>query len=332
MQLKGIPRKKLAFLPTPMQKVERLAKKIGVRELYFKRDDQTGLALGGNKARKLEFLMADAMDRGADIVLTMGGPQSNHCRQTAAAARACGLDSILIFGGHEIQEEQGNMLLDKLLLGKWYFSGDLTRDEKMAEVVAELEAAGRKPYCIPIGGSNAVGALGYVNAGLELAHQCREMNIEPDYVFIATGSGGTQAGLMLGLYLGGMKSRVIGISVSGTAEAITEKVNSLLIELGIMLDVDVKGLHRTVVYDEFVGPGYGRPTALSQRALELCASEEGIIIDPVYTAKGFGGLIGMLEDGRIPADSSVVFLHTGGMPALFAETDLYWQEKADITK
>ena len=332
MKLDQIPKIKLAFLPTPLQKVERLASNIGVKELYIKRDDQTGLALGGNKARKLEYLMADAKNCGADVVFTLGGPQSNHCRQTAAAARACGLDSVLIFSGDKIEEVQGNMILDDLLNSKWYFAGEKEREEKLEEVISQYEKEGKKPYYIPLGGSNALGAMGYVQAGLELAKQCEEQNVDPDYVFIATGSGGTQAGLMLGIHLGGLSAKVIGISVSGSSDEITEKVNNLLVELGAKLDVDIKGLPNVVVYDEFVGDGYGRPTELSQKALKLCAVEEGIIIDPVYTAKGLSGLMGMLKDNRIDKNSSVIFLHTGGMPALFAETDLYWKPDVDITR
>lgn len=330
MKLEQIPRVKLAFLPTPLQRVSRLEKKLGLKELYIKRDDQTGLALGGNKARKLEYLMADALKEEADVVLTVGGPQSNHCRQTAAAARVCGLDSVLIFSGEKIEKIQGNMILDELLNSKWYFSGEKEREEKLEEVVKEYQERGKKPYCIPLGGSNALGAIGYVAAGLEIAKQCEDQGIDPDYLFMSTGSGGTQAGLMLGVHLGGLKAKVVGISVSGTNDDITEKVNNLLVELGAKLDVDIKGLPNVIVRDSFVGDGYGRPTELSTKALKMLATEEGIIIDPVYTAKGFAGLLGMIEEGFLDKDSKVIFLHTGGMPALFAETDLYWKPEEDI--
>ncbi len=332
MRLKEVPKVNIAFLPTPLQKVERLCNKLGLKELFIKRDDQTGLALGGNKVRKLEYLMADALNQEADVIFTLGGPQSNHCRQTAAAARVCGLESVLIFGGQEIKDIQGNMVLDKLLNTKWHFSGELDREEKLKEVSKEYEAQGLRTYPIPLGGSNALGAMGYVEGGIELARQCQEQGVDPDYIFCATGSGGTQAGLILGTHLGGLRAKVIGISVSGTADDITEKVNNLLVELGARLDVDIKGLHNVIVYDEFVGEGYGRPTELSTQALKVCAQTEGIIIDPVYTAKGFAGLMGMIEDGRIDKESSIVFLHTGGMPALFADTDLYWKPEVEISK
>ena len=332
MLLDKFPRLPLAFTPTPLQKTERLAKKIGIKSLYIKRDDQTGLALGGNKVRKLEFLLADAQKNNADIILTVGGPQSNHCRMTAAAARACGFECALIFGGSEIQEVQGNMVLDKLLKAKWYFAGEQDRDIKMQEIADMYSKQGKKPYVIPLGGSNALGAMGYVNAGLELAQQCKEQNIDPDYIFCASGSGGTQAGLILGCHLGGLNSKVIGISVSGSADELTEIINMLLVEMGASLNIDVSCLHPVTVYDEFVGEGYGRPTELSQKALEYMASEEAIIIDPVYTAKGFAGLMGKLEQNKIAKDSTVVFVHTGGMPALFADTDLYWKPDTDITR
>ena len=332
MIINKIPRLNIAFTPTPLQKTERLAQKIGLTNLYIKRDDHTGLALGGNKVRKLEYLLADAKKQNADIVLTVGGPQSNHCRMTAAAARATGLECALIFGGPKIDQIQGNMVLDKLLKAEWYFSGEQDRDEKMQEIAKMYSQQGKKPYIIPLGGSNALGAMGYVRAGLELAMQCKEQNIDPNYVFCASGSGGTQAGLILGCHLGGLTSKVIGISVSGSKDELTEIINMLLVEMGATLNVDVSCLHPVTVYDEFVGQGYGRPTKLSSEAVENFASEEGIIIDPVYTAKGFAGLMGLINQNIILSEDTVVFVHTGGMPALFAETDLYWKSDIDITK
>ena len=332
MKFDQIPRVQLAFSPTPLQKLERLAKAINVENLYIKRDDQTGLALGGNKARKLEFLMAEALEQKADVVLTVGGPQSNHCRMTAAAARACGMDATLIFSGDEIKTVQGNMVLDQLLGANWVFAGDMDRDVKMEEVAEAYRKQGRKPYMVPLGGSNVLGAMGYVQAGLEIAEQCKAENIDPDYIFIATGSGGTQAGLMMGTYMGGLRAKIIGISVSGPQADITARVETLIAELGEYLEIDTTKIHPVAVYDEFVGDGYGRPTELSQKALEYCATLEGIIIDPVYTAKGLSGLLGMLEDGRVSQDSTAMFLHTGGAPALFAETDLYWKPHFDISK
>ncbi len=330
MKLDSLPRVQLSFEPTPLQKLRRLAEYLGLNQIYLKRDDQTGLGLGGNKARKLEYLLADALQREANIVLTVGGPQSNHCRITAAAARACGLECTLIFRGHPIEQAQGSMIIDRLLKAKWIFAKDQTREEKMDEMAKEYLEQGLKPYLIPAGGSNALGTAGYVRAGLELARQCQEQGINPDYICCASGSGGTQAGLILGCHLGGLRARVIGISVSRSVAELTEKINMLLVELGAMLDVDVSALHPVQVSDDFVGDGYGRPTKLSQTALELCAALEGVILDPVYTAKGLGGLMAMVENGRIPKSSSVIFIHTGGMPALFADTELYWPSSGPL--
>lgn len=320
----SIPRKHIAFLPTPLQHTPRLAERLGLKTLFIKRDDNTGLALGGNKVRKLEFLIADALQKGADIVLTVGGPQSNHCRMTAAAARASGLDAYLIFNGPPVEEVQGNLVLDKLVGAQWTFTRPgQSREERMNEVACELRKQGRKPYLIPLGGSNPIGALGYVNAGIELAEQCREQGIKPRYIICANGSAGTQAGLTLGCFLAGLNAQIIGISVADSAENLVPRTRELIRATGELLHVGCPDAE-PVVLDKYVGQGYGIPTKLSQQALKLVAESEGIILDPVYTAKAFAGLIDLVQQGTIKPDDTVIFIHTGGMPALFAEQSLYW--------
>ena len=327
VDLQKIPQIQLAFTPTPLQDVPRLAKALGLRRLLIKRDDQTGLAFGGNKARKLEFLFADAMAEGADTVVTVGGPQSNHCRMTAAAARACGMRAQLVFNSYDlppVNEVQGNMLLDRMLGAPWRFTkkGQTGRD-CMQEVAAELTAQGHKPYLIPPGGSNGLGVLGYVKAALELSEQCRGLGVTPDYVVCAGGGYGTQAGLELGVHLAGLPSRVVGVSVSTLVPDIHARIASLVGDAAGILETAGPEAD-PVVWDEYVGDGYGVPTSLSRQAIELVAATEGILLDPVYTAKAFAGIMGELHRGRIKPDDVVVFIHTGGTPALFAEQRLYW--------
>ncbi len=325
--LHTIPRVQLAFTPTPLQDVPRLAKTLGLRRLLIKRDDQTGLALGGNKARKLEFLLADAIAQGADTVVTMGGPQSNHCRMTAAAARVCGLRAQLVFNTYDLRpvdDVQGNMILDRLLGASWRFTKPgQTRNDCVQEVAAELTAQGRRPYIIPAGGSNGLGVLGYVRAALELSEQCRDLGVTPDYIVCAGGSYGTQAGLELGVRLAGLPSRVVGVGVSGLVPEIHARIASLVEAAAGFLETSVPGAD-PLVWEDYAGDGYGVPTEASRQALELVASTEGILLDPVYTAKAFSGLMGERRRGRITPDDVVVFVHTGGAPALFAEQRLYW--------
>jgi D-cysteine desulfhydrase family pyridoxal phosphate-dependent enzyme len=324
-ELERIPRLELAVAPTPLQDAPRLAAALGLDRLLVKRDDNTGLALGGNKARKLEYLVAEAVAQGADVLVTRGGPQSNHCRATAAAARIVGMDAVLVFEGDPIEEVQGNLLLDRLLGAHWTFAGaDGDPQERMREVGEELRAAGRRPYLIVPGGSNGLGALGYVRAGLELAGQCAEVGVKPRYVVAAAGSCGTLAGLTLGLALGGMDAQAVGVSVSASARDRVERSLEIMADSCAHLGLPVPDA-APLVWAQYVGAGYGIPTELSTRALEVAARSQGLVLDPVYTAKALGGLIGELEARRVRPEDAVVFVHTGGTPALFADPALYWQ-------
>jgi D-cysteine desulfhydrase family pyridoxal phosphate-dependent enzyme len=327
-RLAALPQAQLTFGDTPLQETPRLAEAIGLDRLWVKRDDNTGLALGGNKARKLDFVIGDALAQGADTVITIGAAQSNHCRMTSAAAARCGLACRLVFIGEPVEEVQGNLLLDRLLGAEWDFvAPGETLYECVERVRRGLEAAGRRPYVIPIGATNDLGVLGYVRAAFELADQLAE---PPAYVFVSAGSLGTAAGLGLGLALEGVDTDVVGVRPSHPGTDLQLPTLDGLIAGGAALLGVEPPPHRVRVLDGYVGEGYGRPTELSTRALELAARLEGIILDPVYTAKAFAGLIGEVEAGRVRRSDPVVFVHTGGMPALFADRDLYWPPAAHV--
>jgi D-cysteine desulfhydrase family pyridoxal phosphate-dependent enzyme len=323
-ELERVPRMELAITPTPLQETPRLAAALGLDRLLVKRDDNTGLALGGNKARKLEYLVAAATRAGTDILLTVGAPQSNHCRCTAAAARVAGMDAHFVFNGPPVDEVQGNLLLDRLLGATWSFSSDRPASERIAELAEELRAAGRRPYVIPGGGSNGLGALGYVRCALELADQLAAHGGRPRYLVCAGGSCGTLSGLTLGLALVGSDAQVAGVSISNSVPDRVARTREIMAESCEHLDMALPNA-APVIWGGYVGSGYGMPTELSTRALETAARTEGMILDPVYTAKALGGLIGEIEDGRVKRDDLVVFVHTGGTPALFADPALYWR-------
>jgi L-cysteate sulfo-lyase len=323
--LADIPRVALAQLPTPVMRAVRLGTAIGLDDLWVKRDDNTGLCLGGNKVRKLEYLMGDALQRGADVIITTGAPQSNHCRLTAAAAAACGVEAHLVFAGPPVDVVQGNLLLDRLLGATWSFTADgQTADDCMAQRAAELTAEGRTPYVIPLGGSNGLGALGYVAAAFEMLQQMRADDVEPSAIVCAASSCGTLAGLALGAQLAQSDARIVGISVSRSAQDRSETTWRLMMQAAGILGVRCSKMLPAIV-DDYVGEGYGIPSVLSAEALDLAARTTGLILDPVYTAKAFGGLIGEVRRGAIRRDERVVFVHTGGTPALFADTHLYWR-------
>ncbi|MDP3486525.1 MAG: D-cysteine desulfhydrase family protein [Bacillota bacterium] len=330
MFLKDMPRVKLAALPTVLEYAPRLSQNLGL-ELYIKRDDNTGLAVGGNKARKLEYLVGDALAKGCDTLITTGGPQSNHCRMTAAAAAKSGLDCHLVFTSQDITVRQGNLLLDELLGANIHFLGSddgALAGKRMIELAEELKQQGKTPYIVPLGGSSPVGAAGYIRAIKELVDQTDLGGISVEYIVHASGSAGTQAGLLAGVKAFNLPIKVLGISVSRPKQRLSGEVLDLcrdtLSNAGFNATVTPE---EVVVYDEYVGGGYGIPTELSTEALKLFAKLEGIIIDPVYTAKAGAGLLDLTRRGIIPQGSSVLFWHTGGSPALFAEQDLHWRPR-----
>jgi L-cysteate sulfo-lyase len=322
-ELENVPRLDLAITPTPLQETPRLAAAIGLNRLLVKRDDNTGLALGGNKARKLEYLVADAVGIGADMLVTLGAPQSNHCRSTAAAARTVGMDAHLVFSDPPVDAVQGNLILDRLFGATWSFAGDQPVAEQIAAVAEELRRAGRHPYVIPGGGSNGLGALGYVRCAFELAAQLAKLGERPRYVVCAGGSCGTISGLTLGLALARSDARVVGVSISHSIPDRVARAREVMAESCDRLGVALPDA-APVIWEGYIGAGYGMATELSRWALETAACTEGLVLDPVYTAKAFGGLIGEVEAGRVKPDDLVVFVHTGGTPALFADPSLYW--------
>jgi D-cysteine desulfhydrase family pyridoxal phosphate-dependent enzyme len=314
MNLDSLPRVKLAALPTPLQELPRLSKLLN-RRLWIKRDDLTGLAEGGNKTRKLEFLCADAMRCGADTLVTVGAPQSNHCRQTAAAAAALGLRSILVLTGTPRPPETGNLLLDALVGAKLVWAGERPRDAALEETLAGEKTAGRNPYRIPYGGSNPLGAAAYALAIREL----KEQGMDPDWIVFASSSGGTQTGLILGAQQFGFNGRIQGISVDLPSDPLREKILALAADtLQKMKGAGSSAQEILHVDDRFRGGGYGIAGDLEREAIRLFARQEGILLDPVYTGRAAGGMLEMIRRDEIPSGASILFWHTGGTPAVWA--------------
>lgn len=324
MHLSRFPRLHFAHLATPLEPMDRLSKHLGGPRLWIKRDDCTGLAGGGNKTRKLEFLMGDAIEKGADTIITQGATQSNHARQTAAIAAKMGMACEILLedrtGSKDVDYNyNGNVLLDQLFgatLSKYPADSDMN---KAMEVVADkLRKAGKKPYIIPGGGSNPIGALGYVNAALELLTQANDIGLKIDRVVHATGSAGTQAGLVTGLVASNSLIPVLGIGVRAPKETQEANVFRLAEQTADYLNIPgvVKREH-VVANTDYVGAGYGIPTESGIEAIELFAQYESILLDPVYSAKGAAGFIDLIRKGHFKDDDNIVFLHTGGSQALF---------------
>ncbi len=320
MQTKPIVRVRLAHLPTPLEAMPRLSAALGGPELWIKRDDQTGLAGGGNKTRKLEYLLGAAQAEGAQTLITGGAPQSNHCRQTAAAAARTGLRCVLVLAGNPV-EPTGNILLDRLLGAEIVWTGDANRDETMQRVFEREQAAGRKPYLIPYGGSSPVGAGAYAAAVEELAGQLVARNLPPfNRIIFASSSGGTHSGLAVGIRALNMPTQVLGISIDKPEVTLTDDIVLQLARqtarrLGHSLHFATVDIHADANY---LGGGYGVMGQPEKEAIHLFARHEGILLDPVYTGRAAAGLIDLIRRGVIAANERILFWHTGGMPALFA--------------
>jgi len=309
--------------PTPLVHAPRLTSALGGPDIWIKRDDMTAVALGGNKLRKLEYLLADAVAAGADVVVTAEAAPSNHCVQTAAGCNRLGLECVVVLRGPPDTPVQGNLLLDHLL-GAEVRLRDMTMDERnaaAAAVAAELEAAGRKAYTVPVGGSNALGVIGYAHAAFEVADQAEAAGFRPTAVMCASGSGGTQAGLVLGAVTLGQPFEVHGVSVRADAATLAPRVARLATAGGALVGEAPVAPGTVVVHDGYVGAGYGELTLGSLEAIRLASSCEGLFVDPVYTGKALSGLIGEVRSGRWRRGDHVVFVHTGGAPALFAYGD-----------
>lgn len=328
MLLSRFPRVRLAHLPTPLEFLPRLTEHLGGPQIYVKRDDCTGLGTGGNKTRKLEFLMAEALERDATVVVTQGAVQSNHARQTAAAASKLGLKCELVFekrvaDASEPYLKSGNVFLDQL------FGAGIREVEKGSDMTAaledvadELRADGETPYVIPGGGSNPVGALGYVGCALELLAQCAEQDLVPDRIVSATGSAGTQAGLLVGVEASSAGVPVLGIGVNAPRDVQEQKVYDLAVETAEFVGASGCVAREDVVANcNYVGDGYGLPTRAMNDAVLLLARLEGLLFDPVYSGKALAGLLDLIGSGEIGSSEKVVFVHTGGQAALFAYHD-----------
>ncbi len=314
--MKTFPRLKFAHLPTPVEPLPRLTAALGGPQLTVKRDDQTGLAFGGNKTRKLEFLVAEAQAQGADTLVTAGALQSNHCRQTAAAAARFGFECTLVLVGEPPRQRSGNLLLDSLFGAEIIWTEKSKRDVVLQEAFEKSRTKNRRPYLVPYGGSNPTGALGYVFAVEELMAQGQP----PDWIVFASSSGGTQAGLLLGRRLFGYKGKLLGISVDEPQSVLQERVARLAAETaehlgqGMLFDVG-----EVLVNADYCTAGYGVLTENERQALQLFARTEGLLLDPVYTGRAAAGLIDLIRKGFFKKDENILFWHTGGQPALFAE-------------
>ena len=325
-KLSRLPRVPLAFLPTPLDPCYRLSLTLGGPSIWMKRDDQTGLAFGGNKVRHLEYLMAQVQAQGADSVIVGAGTQSNWCRQTAAAARKLGLDAYLVLSkGFIGPGVQGNLFLDQLMGAQVeIIEGDIGKDpapimEGMKAKASELSAQGRKPYILDLFEKDApLAAASYMGAYLELKQQLEDSDLRSDYLFLAA-AGATQSGLALGVKAVGDSTKVIGFSPARWEEDRPTDIARVANRTAEFLDIDVHLDPEEIANtDEQVGESYGILTPACVDALKLVATTESIFLDPVYTSKAMAGLIDWARKGKIPADATVVFLHTGGTPALFA--------------
>lgn len=324
MHLARFPRIFLAHLPTPLERMDRLTKELGGPEIWIKRDDCTGLSTGGNKTRKLEFLMAEALAQGADTVITQGATQSNHARQTAAFAARLGLACHILLedrtGSNDANyNTNGNVLLDHLHGATTSRrAGGVDMAAAMEELAERLRAEGRKTYIIPGGGSNPTGALGYVNCAFELVSQANDRGLVLDQIVTATGSAGTQAGLITGLKALNAGIPLLGIGVRAPQEKQEENVFALAQKTATKLGCPGVVMRANVVADcAYVGKGYGIPGEDTLEAIRMFAQLEGILLDPVYSGKGAAGLIDLVRKGRFKKGQRVVFLHTGGAAGLF---------------
>ena len=328
MQLSEFPRVALAHLPTPLEHMPRLSEHLGGPDIYVKRDDCTGLATGGNKTRKLEFSMGEALQQGADTIVTVGAVQSNHVRQTAAAACKLGLKCEVLLehrvaNPSDTYANSGNVFLDRIFGANLReYAGGSDFDAAMAEVEEEIRVAGGTPYIIPGGASNPVGALGYVDCGIELLQQFKEQNLGIDHVVTATGSAGTHAGLAVGLRGSGSDIPILGFGVNAPQDVQEERVYKLACETADLVGAPGCVARDDIIADcNYIGAGYGEPTDSMNEAVLMLARYEGLLFDPVYSGKALAGMIDYIRQGRFAAGQKIIFLHTGGSAALFAYAD-----------
>jgi D-cysteine desulfhydrase family pyridoxal phosphate-dependent enzyme len=314
--MRTIPRIIFAHLPTPIEPLPRLSAKLSGPRLFVKRDDLTGLGFGGNKTRKLEYLLAEAQANGARTIITAGAVQSNHCRQTAAACARLNFDCILVLSGEKPLVATGNLMLDQLFNAKIVWTSLEQRDQMLELTFKDAWSSGKRPYLIPYGGSNSTGASAYSFAIKEMLDQ----GFQPDWIVFASSSAGTQAGMVVGARLFNFKGRVLGISVDETEANLQTHVASLASATTDFLGEKIVFLPAEIlVCADYLGAGYGVMGEVEKEAIRIFAREEGLLLDPVYTGRAAGGMLDLIRKGYFKTDESVLFWHTGGTPALFSE-------------
>ncbi len=312
----SIPRIKFAHLPTQIEPMPRLTIALDGPQLFIKRDDQTGLGMGGNKTRKLEFVLAQALAEGAKTLISVGGIQSNHCRQTAAMAAKFGLKCILVLSGIEPQYPNGNLILDKLFGASIVWTTREMRDEVLQQVYQQSKENGESPFLIPLGASTPVGALGYVEAMREL----KEQGNEYDWIVMASSSAGTQAGMVVGAFLTGYQGKILAISIDHTVSELQNAVVNLADQTADLLDENINfKLENILVNADYLGEGYAIAGKPEYEVIKLFAEYEGVLLDPVYTSRAAAGMIDLVRKGYFKKSEKVLFWHTGGSPALFAQ-------------
>jgi D-cysteine desulfhydrase family pyridoxal phosphate-dependent enzyme len=329
VKFEGVERLALSHLPTPLEYASRLTRVLGGPEIWIKRDDLTGLALGGNKSRKLDFFMAEAIHQDADCIVTMGPLQSNHVRLTAAASRACGLDCYAVLLGDPPQSVKAIFLDQMLGLTCIHVSGSMNQvpfdfvERKIQETITRLEKEGRRPYLVPTGGIGPLGELGYCLAVEEMVEQTQRLGIPFEHVVVTVGSRGTIAGLLLGIARLNLRTRVTGISanIEGTCESFgIPRPDEMAAEAGKLIGLDLKvPMTNYKIFYDYVGKGYSIPTDKGIEAIKLAARAEALLLDPVYTGKAMAGLVDLIRGGYFTKKDTVVFIHTGGTPGLFLD-------------
>ena len=321
--IRDLPRIHLAYLPTPVDFLSRLSGALRGPRIFIKRDDLTGLAEGGNKTRKLEYLLAEAKAQDADTLVTLGARQSNHCRQTAAAAARCGLRCILVLRGDPPAGSTGNLLLDRLLGAEVLWSGSRPRETVMDEVVAREQASGRRPYAIPLGGSSSLGAAAYAIAMDEVKDQMASLENQQvarfDRIIFASSSGGTHGGLVAGAYLTGFEGEILGISIDQELAELKEAVSRIATGVaGLLAQPRAFAAREISASADYRGEGYGVMGKPEREAISLFARLEGVLLDPVYTGRAAAGMIDLIRRRVIGPEETILFWHTGGTPALWA--------------
>jgi D-cysteine desulfhydrase family pyridoxal phosphate-dependent enzyme len=311
-----IPRLLLANLPTPIEAMPRLSNALGGPRLWIKRDDLTGAGMGGNKVRKLEYLLAEAQANGAKTLITTGAAQSNHCRQTAALAARLGFKCKLVLVGDTVELIDGNLILDQMFRAEIIWARKSDRDAVLKQVFEQSWKAGERPYLIPLGGSTPIGTLGYLRAFEEF----REQNCPVNWIILASSSGGTQAGLELGKRLTNWDGKILGINVGSDEPDLSLKISTLCNEAAFREAIESKcNVDEIILNGDYCAAGYGNPTGLELEAIRLFSNKEGILLDPVYTARAAAAMIDLIRTGFFTSTDSLLFWHTGGIPALFSE-------------